>query len=73
VINPYCIILDKKKGREENNFNVNIVTTGVEKNKNNESNTFRSKEINQKKKLIFTNIIDKNSDKSDAIRISEES
>ena len=73
VINPYCIILDKKKEREDNNFNVNIVTTGVEKNKNNESKTFRNKEINQKKKLIFTNIIDKNSDKSDGIRISEES
>jgi hypothetical protein len=73
VINPYCIIINKKKERDDNNFNVNIVTTGVEKNKNNENNTFRSKEIHHKKKLIFTNIIDKNSDKSDGIRISEES
>ena len=75
VINPYCILIDKKKEREENNFNVNIVTTGGEKNKMNENNTFRNKELIPKKKLLFTNIIEQNdgSNKSDVIRISEES
>ena len=72
VINPYCILINKKKEREENNYNVNIATTGVEKNKNNENNIFKSKEIIPKKKIMFSNIIDNNSDKSEGIRISEE-
>ena len=74
VINPYCILINKKKEREENNYNVNIATTGVEKNKNNENNIFKSKDIIPKKKIMFSNIIDNNneSDKSEGIRISEE-
>ena len=51
---------------------MNIATTGVEKNKNNENNIFKSKEIIPKKKIMFSNIIDNNSDKSEGIRISEE-
>ena len=83
VINPYCIILNKKN---EQNQNENVLTTEAERqnkkikkiilneNENKKEVLFhRNKELLNKNKIIFTNI-EKNNDsnKSNIIKINEE-
>jgi len=73
IINPYCIILDKK-----NEQNENIITTGADrenkiKNKN-EMQQCRNKDfVKNKKNNMFTTIdLDNENNKSEEIKISEE-
>ena len=84
VINPYCIILDKKKAKNNknnnynNNDNINVANTRRDKVvKNNDNNVLSIKRNDVRKesplpKIMFTNIEKNNgSKKSESIKITD--
>ena len=71
IINPYCILLDKK-----NEQNENIITTGADRENENKNQIqpCRNKDfLKNKKNNMFTTIdLDNENNKSEEIKISEE-